>query len=83
MSDQNSIPCDLFVDITGDDCMLPDSKLNDAVAVLSPAQTLMVVSGKQQSHGDVTAFCQSRQLQLIGKGEIDGQNYYLIRLAAA
>ena len=59
----DSIPCDLFVDISGTDCALPFSKLSDALEVLLPGQTLMAVSGKQALVSDIPAFC--RQLKMI------------------
>ena len=37
----DSIPCDLFVDISGTDCAVPFSKLSDALEVLQQGQTLM------------------------------------------
>lgn len=76
----DSIPCDLFVDISGTDCALPFSKLNDALEVLLPGQTLMAVSGKQALLSDVPAFCRQRDLQLVDQGEMDEVFYFLIQL---
>lgn len=78
----DSIPCDLFVDISGSDCTLPFSKLNDALEVLLPAQTLMAVSTKQALQSDIPAFCRQRNLQLVDQGEIDEMYYFLIKLQA-
>ena len=78
----DSIPCDLFVDISGSDCALPFSKLNDALEVLLPAQTLMAVSTKQVLQSDIPAFCRQRNLQLIDQGEMDEMYYFLIKLQA-
>ena len=78
----DSIPCDLFVDISGSDCALPFSKLNDALEVLLPAQTLMAVSTKQALQSDIPAFCRQRNLQLIDQGEMDEMYYFLIKLQA-
>ncbi len=78
----DSIPCDLFVDISGCDCALPFSKLNDALEVLLPAQTLMAVSTKQALQSDIPAFCRQRNLQLVDQGEMDEMYYFLIKLQA-
>lgn len=76
-----SIPCDLFVDISGSDCALPSSKLNEALEILQPGQTLMAVSGKQALLSDIPAFCRQRDLQLADQGEMGEMLYFLIRLA--
>jgi len=76
----DSIPCDLFVDISGSDCAVPFSKLNDALQILLPRQTLMAVSKKQALLSDIPAFCRQRDLQLIDQGEIDDMFYFLIKL---
>lgn len=76
----DSIPCDLFVDISGTDCAVPFSRLSDALEVLLPGQTLMAVSKKQALQSDIPAFCRQRDLQLVDQGEVDGQFYFLIRL---
>jgi TusA-related sulfurtransferase len=76
----DSIPCDLFVDISGTDCALPFSNLSDALEVLLPGQTLMAVSGKQALVSDIPAFCRQRNLQLLDQGEMDEMFYFLIRL---
>ena len=78
----DSIPCDLFVDISGTDCALPSSKLSDALEVLLPGQTLMAVSGKQALVSDIPAFCSQRNLQLLDQGEMDEMFYFLITLQA-
>ncbi len=76
----DSIPCDLFVDISGTDCAVPFSKLNDALEVLLPGQTLMAVSKKHALQSDIPAFCRQRELQLAGQGEMDEMFYFLIKL---
>ncbi len=76
----DSIPCDLFVDISGTDCAVPFSKLNDALEVLQSGQTLMAVSRKQALQSDIPAFCRQRDLQLIDQGEVEDQFYFLIKL---
>lgn len=76
----DSIPCDLFVDISGTDCAVPFSKLNDALDALLPGQTLMAVSAKQALLSDIPAFCRQRNLQLGDQGEMDDMYYFLIRL---
>ncbi|VAW50227.1 hypothetical protein MNBD_GAMMA05-2068 [hydrothermal vent metagenome] len=75
----DSIPCDIFVDISGTDCAVPFSKLNDALDVLQPGQSLLAVSRKQALQSDIPAFCRQRELQLIDQGEIDNQFYFLIK----
>jgi len=76
----DSISCDLFVDISGADCALPFSKLNDALEVLLPGQTLMAVSRRQALQSDIPEFCRQRNLQLIDQGEMDDMFYFLISL---
>ena len=76
----DSIPCDLFVDISGADCAVPFSKLNDALEVLSAGQTLMAVSKKQALLSDIPAFCRQRKLRLVGHGEAEDMLYFLIKL---
>jgi len=78
----DSIPCDLFVDISGTDCAVPFSRLSDALEVLLPGQTLMAVSKKQALQSDIPAFCRQRNLQLVDQGEVDEQFYFLIKLSA-
>jgi len=78
----DSIPCDLFVDISGTDCAVPFSRLSDALEVLLPGQTLMAVSKKQALQTDIPAFCRQRDLQLVDQGEVDEQFYFLISLPA-
>ena len=74
-----SIPCDIFVDISGTDCAVPFSKLSDALEVLLPDQVLMAVSGKQALQSDIPAFCRLRKLQLVEQGEVDDMYYFLIK----
>ena len=76
----DSIACDIFVDISGADCALPFSKLNDALGILQSGQTLMAVSSKQALINDIPAFCRQRELQLVGQGEADDMLYFLICL---
>jgi TusA-related sulfurtransferase len=78
----DSIPCDLFVDISGSDCTLPSSRLNDALEVLLPGQTLMAVSGKRALLSDIPAFCRDRKLRMLDSGEMDDMFYFLITTAA-
>ena len=75
----DSIACDLYVDISGTDCAVPFSKLNDALDVLLPGQTLMAVSKKETLKSDIPAFCRLRDLQLVQQGEVDGMFYFLIK----
>lgn len=75
----DSIPCDLFVDISGADCTVPSSKLSDALEVLQPGQTLMAVSQKQALVSDIPAFCRQRELLLTDQGEMDDMFYFLIQ----
>jgi len=81
MAFMDDIPCDLFVDISGTDCAVPCSKLNDALDVLQPGQTVMAVSKKQALQSDIPAFCHQRDLQLVDQGEVDDMFYFLIKLA--
>ena len=78
----DSIPCDIFVDISGTDCAVPSSRLNDALEALLPGQTLMAVSVKQALQCDIPVFCRQRGLQLVDQGEMDEMFYFLIRLDA-
>jgi tRNA 2-thiouridine synthesizing protein A len=75
----DAISCDIFVDISGTDCAVPLSKLNDALAILQPGQTLLAVSKKQALQNDMPAFCRQRNLQLFDQGEMDEMFYFLIR----
>lgn len=77
----DSIPCNLFVDISGIDCAAPASRLSDALEVLLPGQRLLVVSSKQALQTDIPTFCQQRDLQLVDQGEVDEQLYFLISLS--
>ena len=78
----DSIPCDLFVDISGTDCAEPFSKFDDALEVLQPGQTLMAVSQKQALVSDIPALCRQRNLLLSGQGEMDDMFYFLIQYQA-
>lgn len=80
MTEMSSIPCDLYVDISGIDCELPNSKLSDALEILLPGQTLMAVSQKRVVVSDIPAFCRQRGLQLVDQGEVDDMFYFLIQL---
>ena len=77
--DIGSIPCDMFVDISGDDCSAPSSKLGDALGVLESGRVLMAVSQKQALQSDVPSYCQQMNLELVDQGEDDQQVYFLIR----
>jgi TusA-related sulfurtransferase len=76
----DSIPCDLYVDISGTDCAVPFSRLSDALEALLPGQTLMAVSDKQALQSDIPAFCRLRKLQLVEQGETKDMYYFLIKL---
>lgn len=78
----DSIPCDVFVDISGTDCAVPFSKLNDALSALLPGQVLMAVSKKQALQNDIPAFCRQRNLLLLDQGEAEEQFYFLIKMQA-
>ena len=75
-----SIACDLYVDISGTDCAVPFSKLNDALDALLPEQTLLAVSRKQALQSDIPAFCRQKNLQLLDQGESGDEFYFLIQL---
>ena len=75
----DSIPCDIFVDISGTDCAVPFSKLNDALDALQSGQSLLAVSRKQALQSDIPAFCRQRDLELLDQGEMDKQFYFLIK----
>ena len=75
----DSIPCDLFVDISGIDCAAPFSRLSEALEVLQPGQTLMAVTQKQAMVSDIPAFCRQRKLRLSEQGEMDDMLYFLIQ----
>ncbi len=76
----DSIACDLYVDISGTDCAVPFSKLNDALDALLPEQTLLAVSRKQALQSDIPAFCRQKNLQLLDQGESGDEFYFLIQL---
>lgn len=75
----DSIPCDLFIDISGSDCNLPSSKLHDALEVLLPGQTMMAVSANHALLSDIPAFCSQHSLELVERGDMDDMFYFLIR----
>jgi len=79
----HSIPCDLYVDISGADSALPFSRLNDALDVMQPGQTLMAVSNKTALQTDMPEFCQQHNLALLEQGEVDEELYFLISVPAA
>ena len=76
----DSMACDLYVDISGTDCAVPFSKLNDALDALLPEQTLLAVSRKQALQSDIPAFCRQKNLQLLDQGENGDEFYFLIQL---
>jgi TusA-related sulfurtransferase len=76
----DSIACDLYVDISGTDCAVPFSKLNDALDALLPGQTLLAVSRKQALQSDIPALCRQKNLQLLDQGESGDEFYFLIQL---
>jgi len=76
----DSMACDLYVDISGTDCAVPFSKLNDALDALLPEQTLLAVSRKQALQSDIPAFCRQKNLQLLDQGESGDEFYFLIQL---
>ena len=78
--DIDSIACDLYVDISGTDCAVPFSKLNDALDALLPGKTLLAVSRKQALQSDIPAFCRQKNLQLLDQGESGDEFYFLIQL---
>jgi len=69
----------MYVDISGLDCALPFSRLNDALEVLEVGKVLMAVSRKQALQSDIPAFCRQKNLALLEQGEAEGQYYFLIR----
>jgi len=79
MCDFDAIACDLFVDISGTDCAVPFSRLDDGLEVLQPGQTLLAVSKKQALQGDIPAFCRQRGLTLLQQGETAEGYYFLIQ----
>ncbi|MCK5002839.1 MAG: sulfurtransferase TusA family protein [Gammaproteobacteria bacterium] len=77
--DTDSIPCDMYVDISGLDCGAPFSKLAEAVDVLEDGKVLMAVTQKEAMLSDVPAYCRQMNLELVGQGEDDQQFYFLIK----
>lgn len=76
--DIGAVPCDMYVDISGQDCDA-GSKLSDAIAALAPGKVLLAVSQKAALQCDVPAYCRQAQLQLVDQGEAEQQCYFLIR----
>ena len=77
--DIGSIPCDMYVDISGVDCGAPSSKLTEAIEILEPGRVLMAVAQKQAMQSDVPAYCRQMSLELVDQGEDEQQFYFLIR----
>ena len=77
--ENDSIPCDMYVDISGADCGAPFSKLAEAIEVLEDGKVLMAVSPKGAMVADVPDYCQQMNLELVGQGEDGDQFYFLIK----
>ncbi len=77
--DIGSVACDMFVDISGQDCAAPSSKLSEAIEVLAAGKVLMAVAQKEVMQSDVPAYCQQMNLELLDQGEDDQQFYFLIK----
>ena len=77
--DTDSIPCDMYVDISGLDCGAPFSKLAEAIEVLEDGKVLMAVTQKDAMVSDVPAYCRQMNLELVGQGEDGEQFYFLIK----
>ena len=77
--DTDSIPCDMYVDISGQDCGAPFSKLAEAIEVLEDGKVLMAVTQKEAMQSDVPSYCRQMNLELVGQGEEGEQFYFLIR----
>jgi len=77
--DIGSIPCDIYVDISGLDCAMPFSKLAEAVEALEPGMKLLAVTQKQAMKSDVPACCRQMNLELVEQGEDGEQFYFLIK----
>ncbi|MCK5263314.1 MAG: sulfurtransferase TusA family protein [Gammaproteobacteria bacterium] len=75
----DSIPCDMYVDISGLDCGAPFSKLAEAIEVLEDGKVLMAVTQKEAMVSDVPSYCRQMNLELVGQGEDDQQFYFLIK----
>lgn len=76
----DSIPCDIYVDISNADCHLPFSRLSDALEVLQVGQTLLAVLNRQALLTDIPTYCQQRKVRLVEHGEVDAMFYFVIRL---
>jgi len=77
--DIGSIECSMYVDISGQDCAAPSSKLTEAIDALQPGMKLLAVSQKEAMQSDVPAYCRQMNLELVEQGEDDQQFYFLIR----
>ena len=77
-----TIPCDMYVDISGDDCTLPMSKLAEAVNALEAAKVMLAVVAKSAMQADVPDCCHQMNLELVDQGETSDQYYFLIRKPA-
>ncbi len=77
--DIGSIPCDMYVDISGLDCGVPFSKLAEAIEVLESGQVLMAVTQKEAMQSDVPSYCCQMNLELLEQGEDGEQFYFLIK----
>lgn len=77
--DIGTIPCDMYVDITGSDCAVPMSKLAEAVNALEAGKVMLAVSEKKAMQADVPSCCNQMNLELIEQGQSDDQYYFLIR----
>ena len=77
--DIGSIPCDMYVDISGLDCGAPFSKLSEAIEVLESGRVLMAVTQKEAMQSDVPSYCRQMNLELLDQGEDGEQFYFLIK----
>lgn len=77
--DIGAIPCDMYVDISSEDCTLPESKLTDAVSVLETGMSLLAVSAKELLITDVAEYCNQMNLELVDRGETEREVYFLIK----
>lgn len=77
--DIDTIPCDMYVDISGVDCALPDSKLTDAVSVLEAGKSLLAVCAKELLKTDIVEYCNAMNLNLAERGETEREFYFLIK----
>ena len=77
----DSIPCDLFVDISGTDCALPSSKLVmhwKYVTRTDPDGGIRKAGIRQR----YPRFLPSAEIAAAGSGEMDEMFYFLITLQA-